>query len=310
MGRHDSGQPAAPLHRPEAYPARRPPPVAPMPELIDLHTHSSRSDGVLSPADLVARAAARNVGLLALTDHDTVEGCDEARSACQAAGIRFIAGIEVSTQWRGQAIHVVGLGVDTASPALTAQIDNIAARRRERVLAIGERLATRGRIAGHEVAATALEGGGVPTRMHLARALVALGYADGAQQAFDKWLNRGRPGHVPVEWPELNDAVPRLAGACRAAVLAHPHRYRLSGGALRQLAAEFAAAGGVAIEVNMAGMGPGDQDRIAALARRQKLAGSAGSDFHDPAVPWNPPGRFAKLAEGISPVAERFDDAQ
>ncbi|MGE0582569.1 MAG: PHP domain-containing protein [Steroidobacteraceae bacterium] len=281
-----------------------------MPDLIDLHTHSARSDGVLSPTALVARAAARGVGLLALTDHDTVAGCDEAGAACKEAGIRFIAGIEVSTQWRGQAIHVVGLGVDAASPGLALQIDDVARRRRERILAIGERLTTRGRIAGGEVAAAALDGGGVPTRMHLARALVALGFADGTQQAFDKWLNRGCPGHVPVEWPEMTEAVPRLAGACRAAVLAHPHRYRLSGGALRQLAAEFAAAGGVAIEVNMAGMSPGDQDRIASLARRAGLAGSAGSDFHDPAVPWNPPGRFAKLAEGISPVAERFDDAR
>lgn len=280
-----------------------------MPDLIDLHTHSNRSDGVLSPTALVARAAARGVSLLALTDHDTVAGCDEARAACQAAGIRFVAGIEISTQWRGQAIHVVGLGVDTAASALAAQVDDVAKRRHERVLAIGDRLTTRGRIAGREVAASALAGGGVPTRMHLARALVSHGFADDTQQAFDKWLNRGRPGHVPVEWPELADTLPRLAGACRATVLAHPHRYRLSGGALRQLATDFAAGGGVALEVSMAGMGPGDRDRIASLARRQGLAGSAGSDFHDPAVPWNPPGRFAKLAEGITPVTERLDDA-
>lgn len=277
--------------------------------LIDLHTHSHHSDGVLSPAALVARAAARGVGLLALTDHDTVDGCAEARTACAAAGIRFVTGIEISTQWRGQSIHVVGLGVDAASPVLGAQIDDVARRRRERVLAIGERLSSRGRIAGRELAEAALSAGGVPTRMHLARALVELGYANATQQAFDKWLNRGRPGHVPVEWPELADAVPRLAGACRATVLAHPHRYRLSGGALRQLTADFTAAGGVALEVSMAGMSPGDLDRIGSLARHHGLSGSAGSDFHDPAVPWNPPGRFVKLARGITPVAERLDDA-
>jgi len=278
--------------------------------LIDLHTHSDRSDGVLPPAALVARAAARGVALLALTDHDTVAGCAEARAACEAAGIRFVAGIEVSTQWRGQAIHVVGLGVDPGAAALGAQIDAVARCRRERVHAIGERLASKGRIAGREVVAAALAAGGIPTRMHLARALVALGFASDTQQAFDKWLNRGRPGHVPVEWPALADALPRLAGACRAAVLAHPHRYRLSGGALRQLVADFAAAGGSAIEVSMAGMSPADQDRVASLARHHALAGSAGSDFHDPAVPWNPPGRFAKLAEGIIPVAERLDDSR
>lgn len=252
--------------------------------LIDLHTHSHHSDGVLSPAALVARAAARGVGLLALTDHDTVGGCAEARSACEAAGIRFVTGIEISTQWRGQSIHVVGLGVDATSPALGAQIDDVARRRRERVLAIGERLSSRGRIAGREIAEAALSAGGVPTRMHLARALVDFGYANATQQAFDQWLNRGRPGHVPVEWPELADAVPRLAGACQAAVLAHPHRYRLSSGALRQLTADFTAAGGAALEVSMAGMSPGDLDRVASLAQRHGLAGSAGSDFHDPAI--------------------------
>ena len=281
-----------------------------MPNLIDLHTHSNRSDGVLSPTALVARAAARGVSLLALTDHDTIEGCDEARTACAEVGIRFVPGIELSTQWRGQAIHVIGLGVDTASPVLAAQMDEVARRRHERMLAIGERLASRGRIAGREIAAAALAAGGIPTRMHLARALVAQGYADDTQQAFDKWLGRGQPGHVPIEWPELLDVLPHLAGTCRATVLAHPHRYRLSGGALRQLATDFAAAGGAALEIDMAGMSPGDRDRIASLARRQGLAGSAGSDFHDPAVPWTPPGRFAQLAEGIAPVTERLDDAR
>ena len=277
--------------------------------LIDLHTHSDRSDGVLAPGALVARAAARGVTLLALTDHDTVAGCAEAQAACAAAGIRFVPGIEISTRWRGQAIHVVGLGVDAAAPGIAAQIEDVARRRRERVLAIGERLASRGRIPGHDIAARALAAGGVPTRMHLARSLVALGFARDMQHAFDRWLNRDRPGHVPVEWPEFAAALPRLVGSCRATVLAHPHRYRLSGGALRQLVADFTAGGGSALEVSMAGMSPNDHDRIASLARRHALAGSAGSDFHDPAVPWNPLGRFAKLPDGIAPVAERIADS-
>jgi predicted metal-dependent phosphoesterase TrpH len=280
-----------------------------MPGLIDLHTHSDRSDGVLAPGALVARAAERGVTLLALTDHDTVDGCAEAQAACTAMGIRFVPGIEISTRWRGQAIHVVGLGVDAVATGIAAQIDDVAQRRRERVLAIGERLATRSRLPGRDIAARALEVGGVPTRMHLARSLVAMGYADDTQHAFDRWLNRDRPGHVPVEWPELDTALPRLVESCRATVLAHPHRYRLSGGALRQLVADFAAGGGSALEVSMAGMSPNDHDRIASLARRHALAGSAGSDFHDPAVPWNPLGRFAKLPDGIAPVTERIADS-
>jgi predicted metal-dependent phosphoesterase TrpH len=276
--------------------------------LIDLHTHSDRSDGVLAPGALAARAAGRGVTLLALTDHDTVDGCAEAQAACAGLGIRFVPGIEISTRWRGQAIHVVGLGVDATAAGITMQIDDVAQRRRDRVLAIGERLARRGRIPGRDIATRALEVGGVPTRMHLARTLVAMGFADDTQHAFDRWLNRDRPGHVPVEWPELDTALPRLVESCRATVLAHPHRYRLSGGALRQLVTDFAAGGGSGLEVSMAGMSPNDHDRIASLARRHALAGSAGSDFHDPAVPWNPLGRFAKLPDGIAPVAERITD--
>lgn len=279
------------------------------PPLLDLHTHSTRSDGVLSPSALVQRAAARGVGLLALTDHDTVAGCAEARAACDAAGIRFVAGIEVSTTWRGRAIHVIGLGVDTASGALSGLLDGIATRRHERIATICERLSARGRIAGGDVAARVFARGSIPTRMHLARVLVAMGHAADAQQAFDRWLNPGRAGHVPVEWPALTEVLPQLAGACRALVLAHPHRYRLSGGALRQLVGEFAEGGGAALEVSMAGMSPADHDRVASLARHHGLAGSAGSDFHDPAVPWNPLGRFAKLPDGIAPIAERFADS-
>lgn len=277
--------------------------------MIDLHTHSNRSDGTLAPAALVAFAARRGVTVLALTDHDTMAGCDEARAACNAAGIEFVAGIEISSSWRGQAVHVVGLGVDAAAPAIIAHAASIAARRRERVHSIGERLAARGRLPGAEIAARALASDAVPTRTHIARVLVALGFASGIQDAFDRWLNPGRAGHVPVAWPELAEVLSRLAPACRATALAHPHRYRLSGGALRQLAAGFAAAGGTALEVNMAGMSPNDRERIAALARQHGLAGSVGSDFHDPAARWNPPGRFAKLPDGIAPVAERLATA-
>jgi len=273
--------------------------------LVDFHTHSHYSDGVLSPAALVERAHARNVGTLALTDHDTVAGLDEARAACDAAGMRFVAGVELSAQWRGQPIHVVGLQVDPAHAAFGAHLAGVLARRRTRLAEIGERLEKRGRLPGRELAALAATTA-APTRLHLARLLVERGHAGDTQEAFDRWLNKDKAGHVPAEWPALSDAMAVLRDSGALPVLAHPHRYRLSAGGLRELVAAFVQDGGVALEASMAGMSPNDADRIASLCRRFKLLASMGSDFHDPAVPWNPLGRWLKLAAGLEPVTDRL----
>jgi predicted metal-dependent phosphoesterase TrpH len=272
---------------------------------IDLHTHSHCSDGVLSPPELAALAAQRGVGLLALTDHDTVEGCESARDACVAAGVQFVPGIELSCQWREREVHVIGLAIDIADAALRAHCEVVGARRRERVRAIGQRLVRAG-LPGERVAQRALAAA-LPTRTHLARALVAEGICDELQQAFDRWLNRGRPGHVAAQWPGLETAVQRIRGAGGMAVLAHPHRYRCSPGTLRELALQFKTAGGEGIEISLPGMGPADADRAASIARRLALAGSVGSDFHDPDIPWRPLGRFAKLPDLISPIAARLE---
>jgi 3',5'-nucleoside bisphosphate phosphatase len=276
--------------------------------LVDFHTHSHFSDGVLSPAELVARARARGVGTLALTDHDTTAGLADAGAACADAGIRFVPGVELSCTWRGQTIHVVGLDVDDSSPGFRAHTTQVLARRRARLAEIGERLEKRGRLPGRELAAAAATGMS-PTRMHIARLLVARGHAKDTQDAFDRWLNRDTAGHVPAAWPAFADAMAALRDATALPVLAHPHRYRFSAGGLRELAAAFVAEGGVALEASMAGMSPNDADRIASLCRRFNLLASMGSDFHDPAVPWNPLGRWLKLAAGLQPVTLRLKSA-
>jgi predicted metal-dependent phosphoesterase TrpH len=271
--------------------------------LVDFHTHSHFSDGVLSPTALVERAAKRRVGMLALTDHDTTAGLAEARGACSSAGIRFIAGVELSSCWRGQTIHLVGLQFDEAHVGLGAHLSQVLARRQERLREIGERLEKRARLPGRELAEIA-SSATAPTRMHLARLLVERGFARDTQDAFDRWLNRDKAGHVPVEWPTLEQAMTVLRDSGAIAVLAHPHRYRFSSGQLRELVAAFANLGGSALEASMAGMSPNDADRIASLCRRFNLHASMGSDFHDPAVPWNPLGRWLKLAAGLEPVTE------
>jgi predicted metal-dependent phosphoesterase TrpH len=271
---------------------------------VDLHTHSSCSDGLLSPEALVALAARRAVALLALTDHDTLLGCAAARAACAAHGIGFISGIELSCDWRGREIHVVGLRVDELAPQLLAHCAGQLERRRARIGAMAERLARAG-LPGAQLGAMALAAP-VPTRTHLARALCTLGFASSVQAAFEHWLKRGNPGYVGAQWPSLLVTTQQIIGAGGIAVLAHPHRYALSAGVLRELVAEFKAGGGEGIEVSLAGIGPGDADRLAALARRYELLGSIGSDFHEPDLPWRPLGRFAKLHDQITPIMARL----
>jgi len=278
--------------------------------LVDLHTHSLHSDGVLSPEALVALAATRRVAVLALTDHDTTDGCAAAAAACRAQGIRFVTGVELTCAHLDREIHVVGLAIDAAHPALTAYLSRVVAVRRERIAAIGARLAaarlTGGTDVGAEVLASAEASRTVPTRTHVARRLVALGLARTLQEAFDRFLGRGRAGHVRAEWPALPEAVAAIVQAGGIAVLAHAHRYRFSNGQLDALCATFRAAGGEGLEVGLAGLSPNDYTRLARLARRHGLAGSVASDFHEPGLPWRPLGRFDKLPDQVAPLLARL----
>jgi 3',5'-nucleoside bisphosphate phosphatase len=267
---------------------------------VDLHTHSNCSDGVLTPQALVARAAARMVAALALTDHDTLAGCSAARAACQHHGIEFIAGVELTCEWRGREVHIIGLGPDEADRKLQDHCAAILSLRRERIVRIARRLTAAG-LPGDSLAQQALTVPS-PTRTHVARAMCNAGVVTSVQRAFDRWLNRGQAGYVAQQWPALETVVAHVRAAGGIAVLAHPHRYRLSNGALRELVAAFKAAEGGGIEVSLSGMPAADLDRAATLARRFDLLGSIGSDFHEPDLPWRPLGRLVKLPEGVKPV--------
>jgi predicted metal-dependent phosphoesterase TrpH len=275
-----------------------------MHQRIDLHTHSTCSDGMLAPAALVDLAAERKVQLLALTDHDTASGCDAAQSACDRHGIGFVPGVELTSQWREREIHIIGLGIERDRAPFIAHCASVLELRRERIQAMGQRLTHAG-LPGAELAAEALSAA-APTRAHLARGLCSRGLAATVQAAFDRWLKRGRPGYVAAQWPDLESAVRCITAAAGVPVLAHPHRYQVSNGVLHELVGQFKAAGGVGLEVSLAGMGPGDADRAATLARRFDLAGSIGSDFHEPGLPWRPLGRFAKLPDRIMPITARL----
>jgi 3',5'-nucleoside bisphosphate phosphatase len=268
---------------------------------VDLHLHSSASDGVLEPAALVAHAAACGVRLMALTDHDTVAGLDEADVAARCLGVTLVTGVELSVDWRGRSLHLLGLAFDPVAASLVGGLRLLQELRLERAEQMAGRLTAAGAPGG-----AALElvraAGRLPTRMHFARALVTLGTAADAATAFDRWLARGRPGYFAAKWPSLAEATGWVVAAGGTAVIAHPMRYPLSAGARRELCAEFASAGGRAIEVMTGGGGIRNADQAVSLAVRCGLDGSVGSDFHDPAIPWNPPGRLAKLPGSVRPV--------
>jgi 3',5'-nucleoside bisphosphate phosphatase len=268
---------------------------------IDLHTHSLCSDGSLAPAELVQRAAAAGVGVLALTDHDTTLGLPEAGEAARLAGMEFVPGVEISATWRSQAIHVLGLWIDPSSAELRRMLDSQADRRRVRMRKICARLQKLG-LPGDELLAAVEASPGLPTRSHLAAALVAGGHVSRPDDAFRKYLGAGRAAHFAAEWPALADVVAWIRDAGGIASLAHPMRYALSSGARRQLLADFAAAGGGALEVVSGGNGAQHSETCGALAVKFGLLGSLGSDFHSPQMPWNPLGRLAKLPDCVVPV--------
>ncbi len=273
-------------------------------ERIDLHTHSHCSDGALSPAELVHLAAARGVALLALTDHDTTAGLPEAQAACERHGITFVPGIEWSCRWQDHEIHVLGLGIDASDAGLAALCTAQQQRRRERIAAISRRLTALG-LPGESLAQNALATA-APTRGHLAQALHEQRLAKSPQDAFDRYLARGAPAYVAAAWPALAEVIDCVRAAGGIGVLAHPHRYRLSGRQRAALVGEFRTLGGDGIEISLAGMSPAEGAEAERLARRFGLAGSTGSDFHQPGLPWRPVGRFAKLAEAVTPITARL----
>lgn len=280
--------------------------MARMVSRYDLHSHSTASDGTLNPAELVARARAQGVEVLALTDHDTLDGIEAAALAAADTGLRLVPGVEVSVSWRRRTIHVLGLNVDPANPVLREGLSGLQAFRVWR----GEEIARRLERSGIP---DALEGarrhcrGAILGRTHFARFLVEAGHAASLREVFKRYLVRGRPGHVGGTWAGLEEAVGWIRGAGGLAVIAHPARYGLTRTKLGELIDDFRLAGGNGLEV-VSGSHSRDQNlHMAALARTRGLYASCGSDYHGPENPWVELGRLPELPAGCVPVWQAGD---
>lgn len=247
---------------------------------FDLHCHSQASDGVLTPTDLVTRAEQQGVNVLALTDHDTTEGLDEARQAAVKYGIKLVNGVEISTMWQNQGIHIVGLGFDHKHPAMTALLYQQARLRQQRALDIGEKLEKCG-IEDAYLGAKSLAAGEV-TRAHYARYLVQIGKVKHEIQAFKRYLGQGKSAYVSAQWCDIETANRVIHEAGGVAVCAHPQRYPLTRSKLIRLLNDFKNWGGDAVEVAHSGQSPDQRHNLATLVNEMGMYASAGSDFHFP----------------------------
>ena len=276
---------------------------------IDLHSHSTASDGRLTPAELVRRAVAQRVDVLALTDHDTVAGLPEAAGTIAAENLplRLIDGIELSTSWDALEIHVVGLHIDASSPELLAAISRQESARQARGVELGHRLAKQ-RIDNAYEGALALANGASLTRAHFARYLVEAGHCNTQQKAFDHYIGRGGKAYVPHQWMSIAEAIQVIHASGGLAVLAHPGRYKLSTKWLKRLLLLFKESGGDAMEVSLPQQSPQDRANLGLWCREHKLLASVGSDFHAP-TSWQELGRNLWLPKDVTPVWHTFIDS-
>lgn len=273
----------------------------------DLHCHSTASDGRLSPTQLVEHACAAGIHTLALTDHDTLSGLDEARDAACSAGIRFINGVELSVSWEGKTLHIVGLGIDTQSAPLVALINRVQNTRHERAKTMAARIEKLGVVNAAE-RVVALAGGGQVTRTHFARLLVEDGVAEDLNKAFKKYLGAGKPAQVRGEWLPLDETVMAIHRAGGLSVLAHPLRYKFSGAWRERMLKAFKSAGGRALEVSAgASQQPDDIHCMATAARKYGLLASIGSDFHEPDQRWLRYGRLSPIPSGLPHVLQELN---
>lgn len=273
----------------------------------DLHCHSTVSDGLLSPTELVTRASERGVKVLALTDHDDVDGLLEAAQVSASCGIAFINGVEISVTWRGFTLHIVGLNIDPHYPALVEGLRVIRSGRRRRAELMAESLARSGIGGVLEGAYRYAKNPEIIGRTHFARYMVEAGHCKDVGSVFKRYLVKGKPGYVPHQWASLQDAVDWITGAGGMPVLAHPGRYTAGRKAMgkptmHELLEEFKAMGGKAIEVVTGSHTPPQYAEFARYATEFGFLSSCGSDYHGPGESYRDLGRLPDLPLECKPI--------
>lgn len=261
--------------------------------MIDLHSHTWFSDGLLSPHELMRRAAELGIRHLAITDHDSIAAHRDVPVHDIPPGMQLITGVEVSTLWDNREIHIVGLFIDIDDTPLNDLLQRQQNKRRQRALDIGLKLEKAGITGlGDYLATLPCE---AISRNHVADFLIAGGHASSKQQAFSKHLGKRGRYHSQADWCSISEAVTAIRAANGIAVVAHPDRYKLNRVKLRRLLTEFTEAGGDALEVSYSNLHPDKMNNLADLCCELDMWASVGSDFHTPHTTWMDLGRIRKL---------------
>ncbi len=274
----------------------------------DRHGHAVVSDGTLTPEQLAVRAKANGVELWALTDHDEVGGQDRALAAAQAAGMKYLTGVEISITFANKTVHIVGLGFDAHNEQLKQGLHQTRGGRGERAKEMSDGLAKVGIHGAYEGALKYAGNHELISRTHFARFLVETGACQDTNEVFRRFLTEGNPGYVPHRWASLKDAVQWIVQAKGMAIIAHPARYGFTPNEEFALFTEFKNHGGQGVEVVTGSHTPAEYVTYADMAKEFDLFASRGSDFHSPKESRIDLGTLPWLPGQLTPVWEALAD--
>ncbi len=247
---------------------------------VDLHVHSLKSDGSLTPSELVDKALSLNLRAFALTDHDCTDGLPEAMEYAKDKDVEVIPGIELSTGYNGKDVHIVGLDIDYKNESLQKWLTDFRASRDLRNQKMCDKLQNEAGIDISYETLKATDPGAVITRSHYAKFLFAHGYVKSIREAFDRYIGDHARYYVPREKIDPREAVKVILLSGGIPVLAHPVLYHLTKKQLSELVSMLKEAGLIGIEAIYSTYAPSDEREIKALAKEYDLAISGGSDYH------------------------------
>ncbi|EEY91833.1 PHP domain protein [Acinetobacter junii SH205] len=279
---------------------------------VDLHTHTHISDGTFSPEQLVQAAVDLKIHMLAVTDHDTIDGLSSARKYAQDHDIQIISGVEISSQWsrpntkKSYGVHIVALNMQDETP-IQAMLENQKKVRAERAKVICDLLEKCIDFDIYPDVIAKVDGqADRVTRTHIAKTLVEKNIVSRPQQAFDRFLKEGKKAFVKFEGLGLKDTIDVIHASQGFAVLAHPTRYDLSATNIRYLIELFAEAGGDAVELPPSIEPASTRQMVDRMIQQFDLAVSIGSDFHGENMPWIKLGNTPRVKEGQIGIWDRF----
>ena len=274
--------------------------------MIDLHCHSNFSDGTLSPHDLLHKALDANIRVLALTDHDTVEGLAPLHQAALGHPIQIINGIEFSTRWKKYDIHILGLDIDPMNEHVLALIKQQSESRTLRAEQIAEKMASLG-VTNAYLRAMEIAGHPRVARPHFAKLFIEEKMAADMQTAFKRYLQRGKIAYVATPWISIPEAVAGIVAAKGMAVIAHPLKYQLTRTKLEKLITEFKEAGGAGMEIVSGEINNLQIQELAALCEHHQLYASSGSDYHGETISRVSLGRQRQLPLNCMPIWKQWN---